>query len=484
MAVSDWSTSAALNTTVGGVAIGEGMARSDVNNAIRAVMAEAKAAFYPVVPMQAVGDGVTDNYAAWLAAYNALPATGGTIVLPPTTDNDFYFSQTLDVRKKIKLVGAGAAQGTGEQGCRFVFASGIDGIVFNSAGTTLRTTAALDANLPGAFGSVIENIMFFSPGGGTCDGVVVRCSVKMYNCAARGWTRDGWHINADIGGGGAIEGDANGWFLSNCQSILNGRHGFYVAEDDANVGLAEKCFVTLNGGWGYYDDSFIGNNWVACDSAGNVSGSIWAANATQQVNIFGFHEDDSGDTSELGVGVTSIGGNGGIPSATSTGFHASVGLAQHAPYAYRNNRGSQAVGSQLGALGTVKVAFMFGALTDEGSLSAWSMEYDATNKGWRYEYAASSSFRPIFLPNSACAAFTNKGLTGPIFQNGFGIKNVGTAEGSAKAFLLAAAAPVAGTFEVGDIVYNSAPTAGGFIGWVCTTAGSPGTFKTWGAITP
>lgn len=44
------------------------------------------------------------------------------------------------------------------------------------------------------------------------------------------------------------------------------------------------------------------------------------------------------------------------------------------------------------------------------------------------------------------------------------------------------AAPTTGTWAVGDIVFNTAPTAGGFIGWVCTTAGTPGTWKTWGAI--
>jgi hypothetical protein len=46
------------------------------------------------------------------------------------------------------------------------------------------------------------------------------------------------------------------------------------------------------------------------------------------------------------------------------------------------------------------------------------------------------------------------------------------------------AAPVAGTYNQGDIVYNSAPTAGGTIGFVCVTAGTPGTWKTFGAITP
>lgn len=44
------------------------------------------------------------------------------------------------------------------------------------------------------------------------------------------------------------------------------------------------------------------------------------------------------------------------------------------------------------------------------------------------------------------------------------------------------AAPSTGTWERGDIAWNSAPSAGGTIGWVCTTAGSPGTWKTFGAI--
>jgi hypothetical protein len=39
-----------------------------------------------------------------------------------------------------------------------------------------------------------------------------------------------------------------------------------------------------------------------------------------------------------------------------------------------------------------------------------------------------------------------------------------------------------GTWAVGDIVWNTAPTASGNIGWVCITAGTPGTWKTFGAI--
>jgi hypothetical protein len=43
--------------------------------------------------------------------------------------------------------------------------------------------------------------------------------------------------------------------------------------------------------------------------------------------------------------------------------------------------------------------------------------------------------------------------------------------------------PQAGvTYNVGDIVWNTAPSPGGYMRWVCTTAGSPGTWNTFGAI--
>lgn len=44
------------------------------------------------------------------------------------------------------------------------------------------------------------------------------------------------------------------------------------------------------------------------------------------------------------------------------------------------------------------------------------------------------------------------------------------------------AAPVSGTYAVGDRVLNSAPAAGGNEGWICTGAGAPGTWEEFGQI--
>jgi hypothetical protein len=42
--------------------------------------------------------------------------------------------------------------------------------------------------------------------------------------------------------------------------------------------------------------------------------------------------------------------------------------------------------------------------------------------------------------------------------------------------------PASGTHARGEVVFKSQPSAGGKIGWVCTTAGTPGTWKEFGAI--
>ena len=44
------------------------------------------------------------------------------------------------------------------------------------------------------------------------------------------------------------------------------------------------------------------------------------------------------------------------------------------------------------------------------------------------------------------------------------------------------AAPTVGPWERGDIVYTTTPLASGTIGWVCVTAGAPGTWKSFGTI--
>jgi len=49
--------------------------------------------------------------------------------------------------------------------------------------------------------------------------------------------------------------------------------------------------------------------------------------------------------------------------------------------------------------------------------------------------------------------------------------------------IYADSSPDSGTYKTGDIVWNTAPRAGGNVGWVCVRAGSPGDWMPFGPIT-
>lgn len=65
--------------------------------------------------------------------------------------------------------------------------------------------------------------------------------------------------------------------------------------------------------------------------------------------------------------------------------------------------------------------------------------------------------------------------------NGFG---VGVQKIDVIGISYATVSPVNSAWDVGNIVKNSAPTAGGTPGWVCTTAGTPGTWKAMANLAP
>ncbi len=76
-------------------------------------------------------------------------------------------------------------------------------------------------------------------------------------------------------------------------------------------------------------------------------------------------------------------------------------------------------------------------------------------------------------------------------QVGIGVKNftpdadltvAGPVRFQDKKFEVGTAIPETGNYKKGDIIWNSNPTSGGKVGWICTTSGKPGEWKTFGNI--
>lgn len=425
-----------------------------------------------------------DYYHAFTRAYDALPPEGGKIIFPATDTNIFPMSATLNIRKMVHISGQVAQSGTTYvHGTRLEFPAGVSGLIFNAYNTSMYGLITPNQALfPGAYASILENVQVHGNGGSTADGVVMRAGIELRNSSVRGFSRYGVRIYAsEAGGTDSTTGNANGWKLDTCLIRNNGGDGVYVDGNDANVGVAIRVSSDSNGGWGFYDNSLIGNTYIGCDTSSNALGPMWSDRASSRVTLIGFWEDGGG-LSTLGQNVMAFGGNCGNPSPASKCFEMTYGVALHAPFKHLNKNGAVHVGAQIGVDGTSLAAMAFGATTESSTNDAWKLKFDTTYNVWFLQYANSSLFQPIAYPNSAGALWTAKKFTGPVFQNGYAVKNYGAAYTSAKVRMLGTAAPTTDTYEQGDIVYNSSPSAGGFIGWVCVVGGTPGTWKTFGAI--
>ena len=425
-----------------------------------------------VMDFGAVGDGTTDDLAAFQAALAALPDTGGSLYIPATTSGIYRLSDTLNIIKPVRIYGqlATATASVANAGTVLKFAANKVGIVFHAYNT--YTSAILGANY-----SIMENLAVVSAGGsGSYDGITIKApGVRLSNVWSWYWPRYGIFVDGTVG-------NAAQWRLDNCYTNANISHGVYVLGSQPSAGVCTQLTSSNNGGWAVWDESFLGNTYIGPHAEGNTLGAYKTVGTVNSCVFIGAYTEPPQKSilSAPSIFVGGLGSSLGALDSTSSGTAINGGTAQGAPLQYINSKGAVTVGSALGKDDTALVAMTFGAYTESPTYDVWKLKCDNTNKAWLWQYANSTSFQPITLIGSATPVYTNKGLTGPVFQNGYGVTVNGV--GSTKVRLLGTAAPTTGTYEVGDILYNSAPTSGGYIGWVCTTAGTPGTWKTFGLI--
>lgn len=391
---------------------------------------------------------------------------GVTVNVPP---GKYYLSDTLKIDRNIVLRGAGAPYANCNGISQLVFADNKDGILC----VDYRDSPS---NKQGT-GLVIENL-HLSPkniGGTVGSGISLKTTARIFNVTCVFFGEHGIKIDASTSYSPAS--NANLWEIHSCTLDSNGQHGLYVKGADANAGAGYNINAVNNGGWGIYDSSFLGNTYVGCHTANNTSGSYKSDNANARNIFVGCYSEADQPTASVVqpsmiVGGLHAAGYGANDPVLDSGGSTYGGLLSNANF----STGLMNLGvGQPNTSGT--------GLKHLDTSGSYSWTFSKATGRWGYQWASLGS--PAFFMFYDRLATPANGYARDLSAENGGI---GIAEHyfgsptSMKYRGLGSSAPGSGTYLQGDIIWNSAPTSGGYIGWVCTAGGTPGTWKTFGLI--
>lgn len=416
---------------------------------------------------------IYDCYTAITAAIESVTyKTLGTYKQGPTV----YFpaglynvGTTINLKRTVQLIGENSGQSF-SFAAQLKFASGVAGIIvnaYNTFGNGLESPPTY-----GADASIIQGLKIIGGGGTTANGIWLRARATIRNCQIGGFSGIGVKILASSGGSASSEGNANLWRMEGCTVNLNGSHGIYVDGADVNAGYAYSIDCSDNGGWGIWDSSFLGNTYIACHTADNTLGAYKSDDPNAKNVFVGCYSESGQPTSSMVFPAMVISGLHG--AGIVGGF---VDIREY-PTVIRGIATSTTGQNTTLAAGNLGSNVLSLTSSDEPSFP-FALSYKTGR--WQINWANSAQQLYLYNQNATVANGYARDLSAVNGALGLPSHYAG-AYTQMKYRGLLSAAPVSGDWIQGDIVYNEAPTSGGYIGWVCTASGSPGTWKTFGAI--
>lgn len=415
------------------------------------------------------GTLLLDTLPAFEAAIASFPTTfdstyysyGGTIYVP---SGKYYLSDTLNIERQIRLIGADSPDGNAIGSTQMVFADGKNGIEVHEYRTS--------SSGKGADGTEIKDLYLTRKNSVSTSGhgIYLHAEARLRSCLINGFAEDGIHIEATSGS--SPNGNVNRWQIDSCRSMNNAANGLYVNGADVNAGVAIRLDCSGNTEWGVFDSSFLGNTYVGCHTASNGAGAYKTDDANARNVFLGCYSEGDQPTSNFVYPSFIL---GGLHSAGISGSGLSIvdGVVSSRFRWYQD--------------GDSTSPFYFDVADSGPSLFA----LNSAGYPWRLKGKVGSFFFDAANDNAARLAFyTSQAST----ANGYarnvyaelgecmGMPRGYVAGSNLNSVLWDTAAPGSGTHSQGDVIYNQSPSAGGHIGWVCVAGGTPGTWKTFGAI--
>lgn len=479
-----------------------------------------------VLDYGATGNGTTDDAAAVQLALNA----GGTVFFPAGT---YLIGTTLNVLSNTQVLL--------DQNATAKAKSSLSGPLFSTSGkTNVKFTGGIfDGNKANA-ASATDAIYIYNSSNVWVNNTTIQNS-KEHNIYVAGPSTSSVSKNIYLQNNSLSGADGPGITFIYTSNILI--ENSIIFSNYTGLTSGESSFIAIVGNSFYSntnDGCAVGNNCAYITITGNVS----QYNGAEGINVDGCnHAVITGNTSLNNlIGITVWNRSPGtvlakrnIVSSNTVSTCTQVGIliADGNEYSIIEGNSVDSCGSYGIQLGESNYCVIrdntvngnaAGGIYVAGTIqSKIENNFCASNTGYGIQLQTGTGFGRTTVINNTLAAnsggygiYDNASGSGNVISNNIftdesspvvqtlniyvndsvviennrnligttGYPNIvsGTIKQYLNSWQYASAAPTTGTWVVGDTFYNSAPTAGGTIGFVCTTAGTPGTWKTWGAI--
>jgi hypothetical protein len=477
-----------------------------------------------------VSDGranfATDDGTANLAAFNAALATmaaGGRLSGKLVADGHFYLSDTLVLTQTVAIEGTSQNEPVrGDPtittrclpGTMLVFPQGVTGIRIRSGDRLDNPTKTVGELFPPTGEkTALHNLTVYCkdlrtqaetrecldeedecvPEGVCNHGVHASVTVRLENVTVENFAHDGIHIVGaecrkplfDADGNPVLDADGNQVqlydgnaalsYVENCFVGDCGRDGFHFRGGGAATCVVSRCTASKSGRYGFFDKTRM-NTYIGCHAEGNkveyhTEGSTPPPDPSYNSSVFvGCYAEGNGDRCELYGDVTVIGGAIGDTNTikNSTAFILEHGVASRAPIVYHNDKGPVVTRIEIGQNDGDGGVLNFYLPIGDSNL----FHYAAERGWWGLRNVDVTNF---WFPTTIARPRRRV----PTFSQGifYGSPSALGDAGASKALtnhIAMTAIPSTDTWEKGDVVWNSAPTPGGPIAWVCTAAGTNG----------
>ena len=421
----------------------------------------------------AKGDGVNNDSAALFSAIANTPS-GGTLRARDGIAT-YLVKQTFVITKPIVIKGGAKEQTT------FLFATDGTylaapykaGFIFIHS-TTVVPGYSGDSRRSRLIGMTVKGQSKIAG----MRGIQIHVPIYIDSVDATNFGSDGIGV---IASNGTIAGNANGCSLKDSYAFGNGGSGFYFHGDDANACLTLGCRAFGNAGYGFYDDSLLGNAYVGDETDANTGGGYFATSLKPNRSAYYGCYSEGNQTPTWDISPRCV-RMGGLGSYEHNRAHDGVVLGGiPAGDAYLNKGLTFASTEDIANAGGTGA---FPGPYSKVDYTGWTYRQGATTAIIKFNGNASGNYTDWLVDDVPVIRFPNGAVTGNLTKNKPYYPNGLSLGSSGRSAIVGAgtAAPTTGTYDAGAIFLNDLPSAGGFIGWVCVTAGTPGVWKTFGAI--